>query len=112
MSAQGGAGSQAPISLRTTSALDYGWWASDGPTAGYLIRRAIDSLKQSPDAGRRQVRHAHLQVLRLAAADAIDISVSAPAGRTASAGSLSRSDKVASSPWPRSRSARVLVTAG
>src|SRR5215470_19102073 len=32
MSAQGGAGSQAPTSLRTTSALDYGWWASDGPT--------------------------------------------------------------------------------
>src|SRR5215475_14787967 len=75
MSAQGGAGSQAPTSLRTTSALDYGWWASHGPTAGYLVRRAIDALEQSPDAGRGQVRHAHVQVLRLASADPIDISV-------------------------------------
>jgi hypothetical protein len=70
----------APMSLQTTSALDYGWWASDGPTAGYLIRRAIDALKQSPDAGRGQVRHAHVQVLRLAAADAIDISIMSASG--------------------------------
>src|SRR5260370_37067557 len=82
MSAQGGAaGSRAPTSPRTTSALDYGWGASDGPTAGYLVRRAIDALEQSPDAGRGQVPHAHGQVLRLAAADAIDISV-ARASRT------------------------------
>src|SRR5258708_8839297 len=81
MSAQGGAGgSRAPTSPRTTSALDYGWWASDGPTAGYLVRRAIDALEQSPDAGRGQVRHAHVQVLRLAAADAIDISVARASG--------------------------------
>src|SRR5258708_20259952 len=81
MSAQdGAAGSRAPTSRRTTSALDYGWWASDGPTAGYLVRRAIDALEQSPDAGRGQVRHAHVQVLRLAAADAIDISVARPSG--------------------------------
>src|SRR5215470_15531380 len=80
MSAQGGAGSQAPTSLRTTSALDYGWWASDGPTAGYLVRRAIDALEQSPDAGRGQVRHAHVQVLRLAVADPIDISVARASG--------------------------------
>jgi hypothetical protein len=40
----------AATSVRTTSALDYGWWASDGPTAGYLVRRAIDALEQSPDA--------------------------------------------------------------
>src|SRR5260370_30948679 len=82
MSAQdGAAGSRAPTSRRTTSALDYGWWASDGPTAGYLVRRAIDAREQSPDAGRGQVRHAHVQVLRLAAADAIDLSV-ARASRT------------------------------
>ncbi len=81
MSAQdGAAGSRAPTSRRTTSALDYGWWASDGPTAGYLVRRAIDALEQSPDAGRGQVRHAHVQVLRLAAADAIDISVARASG--------------------------------
>jgi Acyl-CoA thioesterase N-terminal domain len=75
MSAQGGAGCRAPTSLRTMSALDYGWWASDGPTAGYLARRTIDALEQSPGAGRGQVRHVHVQVLRLPAADAIDISV-------------------------------------
>jgi hypothetical protein len=80
MSAQDGAGSRAQTSLRTTSALDYGWWASNGPTAGYLARRAIDALEQSPDAGRGQVRHAHVQVLRLAAADAMDISVARASG--------------------------------
>jgi len=80
MSAQGGPGSRAPTSLRTTSVLDYGWWASDGPTAGYLARRAIDAFEQSPDAGRGQVRHAHVQVLRLAAADAIEISVARASG--------------------------------
>src|SRR5260221_12178977 len=81
MSAQdGAAGSRAPTSPRTTSALDYGWWASDGPTAGYLARRTIDALEQSPDAGRGQVRHAHVQVLGLPAADAIDISVARASG--------------------------------
>src|SRR5258708_8079272 len=81
MSAQdGAAGSGARPSRRTQSPLDYGWWASDGPTAGYLVRRAIDALEQSPDAGRGQVRHAHVQVLRLAAADAIDISVARASG--------------------------------
>src|SRR5262249_61776831 len=80
MSAQGGAGSRAPTSLRTTSVLDYGWWASDGPTAGYLARRAIDAPEQSPDAGPGQGRHAHGQVLRLAAADAIAISVAGASG--------------------------------
>src|SRR5260370_10122357 len=76
MSAQdGAAGSRAPTSPQTTSALDYGWWASDGPTAGYLARRAIDAVEQLPDAGRGQVRHAHVQLLRLPAADAIDISI-------------------------------------
>src|SRR5260370_5771147 len=81
MSAQDGAGgSGGAASRRTPSALDYGWWASDGPTAGYLVRRAIDALEQSADAGRGQVRHAHVQVLRLAAADAIDISVARASG--------------------------------
>src|SRR5260370_225830 len=83
MSAQGGAaGSRALTSPRTTSGLDYGWGASDGPTAGYLVRRATDALEQSPDAGRGQARPAHVQRLRLAAADAIDIS----AGRASGAG--------------------------
>src|SRR5258707_15383016 len=81
MSAQdGAAGSRAPTSRRTTSALDYGWWASDGPTAGYLARRTIDALEQSPDAGRGQVRHAHVQVLRLPPAAAIDISPARASG--------------------------------
>src|SRR5258706_10534880 len=31
MSAQGGAGCRAPTSLRTMSALDYGWWAGRPP---------------------------------------------------------------------------------
>ncbi len=37
MSAQGGAGCRAPTSLRTMSALDYGWWASDGPIPVFSI---------------------------------------------------------------------------
>src|SRR5215472_2425553 len=80
MSARGVAGAMAPTSLQTTGTLDYNWWGSDGPTAGYLIRHAIDALKQAPDAGRGQVRHAHVQVLRLAAADAIDISITRASG--------------------------------
>src|SRR5260370_28425854 len=81
MSAQDGAGgSRGPTSMRTMSALACGWWASDGPSAGYLARRTSDALEQSPDAGRGQVRHAHVQVLRLPAADAIDISVARASG--------------------------------
>ena len=41
MSTKEGAGSWAPTNLRTANALDYGWWASAGPTGGYLVRRAI-----------------------------------------------------------------------
>jgi hypothetical protein len=66
--------------VRATGALDYAWWASDGPTAGYLARRAIDAVEQLPDAGRGQVRHAHVQLLRLPAADAIDISIARISG--------------------------------
>ena len=64
-----------------TGALDYGWWASNGPTAGYLVRRAIDAVELSLDTARGHVRHAHVQLLRLPAADAIDISIARVSGR-------------------------------
>ena len=55
----------APAETRGT--LDSGWWASNGPTAGYLMRLALDAICDvcGTDAG---VRRIELRVSRLAAA--------------------------------------------
>src|SRR6266478_3297141 len=60
-----------------TDPLDYAWWASDGPTAGYLTRRALEALGDDEP----QVRHVHLHVLGPSTAGApLDISVTRARG--------------------------------
>src|SRR6266581_7192672 len=51
----------------TSGSLDYGWWASNGPTAGYLMRLALDAIG---DAG---IRRIDLHVTRLAAAGRFEL---------------------------------------
>src|SRR6202011_3437887 len=51
----------------TQPILDYGWWASNGPTAGYLMRLAADATVERCPAHGSAVRLG-LGVPRLAAA--------------------------------------------
>jgi hypothetical protein len=59
--------------------LDFGWWASNGPTAGYLARLALEALDHDGDTD-ASVRRIDLHVLRLAAAAPFDITVSTTPG--------------------------------
>jgi hypothetical protein len=70
-----------PLAVRSPqqTALDYGWWASNGPTAGYLARLALDAVDPTA-SGVCPVRHLNLHVLRLAAAAPIDIAISSEHG--------------------------------
>jgi hypothetical protein len=59
--------------------LDFGWWASKRPTAGYLVRLALEAIARvTHPAG--TVRRADLHVLRLAAAAPFDVALSAQPG--------------------------------
>jgi hypothetical protein len=52
--------------------LDFGWWANNGPTAGYLLRIALaaaDELERKPG---ETARYAAVQLLALPAADAFE----------------------------------------
>jgi len=58
---------QGTIAADTQPVLDYGWWASNGPTAGYLMRLAADATaERCPEQG--PVLRIDLDVARLAAA--------------------------------------------
>jgi len=59
--------------------LDFGWWASNGPTAGYLMRLALEALDHNVDTD-ASVRRIDLHVLRLAAAAPFDVTVSTTPG--------------------------------
>jgi Acyl-CoA thioesterase C-terminal domain len=59
--------------------LDFGWWASNGPTAGYLMRLALEALDHNVDTD-ASVRRIDLHVLRLAAAAPFDVNVSTNPG--------------------------------
>jgi hypothetical protein len=59
--------------------LDFGWWASNGPTAGYLMRLALEALDHNVDSDAK-VRRIDLHVLRLAAAAPFDVNVSTNPG--------------------------------
>jgi hypothetical protein len=48
-----------------TGSLDHQWWASDGPTGGYLLRLAIEAARPLTNDG-HQVRTATLRVRRQA----------------------------------------------
>jgi hypothetical protein len=59
--------------------LDVGWWASNGPTAGYLMRLALEALDHNVDSD-ASVRRIDLHILRLAAAAPFFVTVSTKPG--------------------------------
>ena len=62
--------------------LDFGWWASNGPTGGYLASLALDRACEETDLDPTGARSVELSVLRLAAADTYVTDVSVAAGPT------------------------------
>src|SRR5260370_28484367 len=63
----------------TQPILDYGWWASNGPTAGYLMRLAADATaERCPAHG--SALHIDLDVTRLAAAAPYVLTVGSAVG--------------------------------
>jgi hypothetical protein len=55
--------------------LDYNWWASNGPTGGYLVRLALEAVGRLPGFAGVTPRSVDLHVVRLAAADDFDMTV-------------------------------------
>jgi hypothetical protein len=53
--------------------LDFGWWASNGPTAGYLLSLVLGSVGRIPGLESVTPRSADLHIVRLAAADDFDV---------------------------------------
>jgi len=53
--------------------LDFGWWASNGPTAGYLLSLVLESVGRLPGLKSATPRSVDLRILRLAAADDFDV---------------------------------------
>ncbi|MDQ1460114.1 MAG: hypothetical protein QOI08_1598 [Actinomycetota bacterium] len=45
------------------SRLDHGWWASNGPTAGYLLRLALDEIEGDDGAAPRKIRRIELHIV-------------------------------------------------
>ena len=53
--------------------LDFSWWASNGPTAGYLVSLVLESVGRLPGQGSVTPRSVDLRIVRLAAADDFDV---------------------------------------
>src|SRR5258708_16800805 len=53
--------------------LDFGWWASNGPTAGYLVSLVLESVGRLPGLDTVAPRSVDLRIVRLAAADDFDV---------------------------------------
>jgi len=53
--------------------LDYGWWASNGPTAGYLVSLVLESVGRVPGLDSVTPRSVDLRIVRLAAADDFNV---------------------------------------
>jgi hypothetical protein len=53
--------------------LDFGWWASNGPTAGYLVSLVLESIGQLPGLDSVNPRSVDLRIVRLGAADDFDV---------------------------------------
>jgi hypothetical protein len=67
--------------------LDYGWWASNGPTAGYLMRLAADAIAQRCPTNGSAVR-IDLDVARLAGAAPYVVTVASDVGTSGVAHNL------------------------
>src|SRR5258708_15428427 len=63
---------QAPGAL-FAGRLDFGWWASNGPTAGYLVGLVLESVGRLPGLDSMTPRSVDLRIVRLAAADDFDV---------------------------------------
>ena len=74
-----------PVAGPPSKPLDFGWWASDAPTGGYLLRRVLEAAEEQLGVDAPLVRHVHLQVLRYAAAGPVDITVDVDRGLAATA---------------------------
>ena len=53
--------------------LDFGWWASNGPTAGYLLSLVLGSVGRIPGLDSLTPRSVDLRIVRLAAAGDFDV---------------------------------------
>jgi hypothetical protein len=60
--------------------LDFGWWASNGPTGGYLACLSLEEAGRVTGADTTTARRVDLHVLRLAAADDFETSVDVATG--------------------------------
>jgi hypothetical protein len=60
---------------RASGRLDFGWWASNAPTGGYLTRLSLEEASRVTGADATTARCVDLHVLRLAAADDFETSV-------------------------------------
>jgi hypothetical protein len=58
------------------ASLDYGWWASNGPTGGYLSALALDAIGEGHRLDGWRVLSVDLNILRTPAADAFEATVS------------------------------------
>ena len=65
---------------RAGGRLDFGWWASNAPTGGYLTRLSLEEAGRVTSADASTARCVDLHVLRLAAADDFETSVEVAAG--------------------------------
>ena len=53
--------------------LNFGWWASNGPTAGYLVSLVLESVGRLSGLDSVTPRSVDLRIVRLAAADDFDV---------------------------------------
>src|SRR5260370_9269545 len=58
--------------------LDFGWWASNGPTAGYLVSLVVESVGRLPGLDAVAPRSVDLRIVRLAAADDFEVTAAFP----------------------------------
>jgi hypothetical protein len=56
--------------------LDFGWWVSNGPSAGYLVSLVLESVGRLPGLDAVTPRSVDLRIVRLAAADDLDLTAS------------------------------------
>jgi hypothetical protein len=65
---------------RASGRLDFGWWASNAPTGGYLTRLSLEAAARVTGAEASSARSVDVHILRLAAADDFETSVEVAAG--------------------------------
>jgi hypothetical protein len=59
------------VASDTQPILDYGWWASNGPTARYLMRLAADATAEHcPAHSRRLIAHGEVRLQNVDTANA------------------------------------------